>query len=792
MNDARHFQNDMTNEVFISYRQENDAHRGRVYAFARRLRQRGIRVVLDQFYLEENPAGPDWVKWSEDQATNARRILIIGTKSWFDCYKGDCSPGKGLGAAYEAKIIRQRFYSSGNNEEGNDFARVVYLDRSHSEDVPLALKSLHHFDAAEAKDFDAIVTWLGGRPRDTSHLVDSEKSPWCSEMTYQFRLFRLALRMCADRRRDAGCGPLPLWVDVLALYSKGVVPLGVVVLSVAGVMAVRTWHWDVALVIGSAVTVALLAVLAHLFWFCVRHGAIEQLLLFAATSPVNFLQMMNLRKEAQEQHFKFIVVTLHRIYRECAVGLDGEELELVRLAGEEGGGEALAAMRFKGVREAVELDFSFETDPVVFARKPGVIASDAVFRSLAPYDIRDKTGKWNAIVDTHRQAGKPVPTLESEIFEKDAGSQPTPSWFSGVRLKPGNRSGLNYCLSGVALEDRQLRLEVQTAEYGTIMDSCDSLIDEALLFGFLAHDLDLSAESALKKLPWRRRFLEAADRDLKKMLCAPTRRAAGLGISCFTSFTSLARDDRDDLESLATALRGECPLNEDEVMVIRALNTRRSDRIGTYPDMLHVVPAGMFGCFQDSGNYEQGDLTRLLVKEMFEEVFNVKEAQDYLGYDRANFDAAAKAFFLGASVPSNDRPKVVFTGLCFDLLNLRPELCFHWHMPSPLWDRTFVRARRAPLQAKTMNRHERLRDLIDDYEKLVRLCMEEGIAVGKNSEARRLSEIVRVEFNYESARAASYPLNDDAFASPQIEHWVQSGLACAILGMSSFKHDNDS
>ena len=41
--------------VFLSYRQENEAHREKVRLFGERLRAAGIDVVLDQFYLKVYP-----------------------------------------------------------------------------------------------------------------------------------------------------------------------------------------------------------------------------------------------------------------------------------------------------------------------------------------------------------------------------------------------------------------------------------------------------------------------------------------------------------------------------------------------------------------------------------------------------------------------------------------------------------------------------------------------------------------------------------------------------------------
>jgi len=77
-------------QVFISYRQTDDAQKQRVRAFAERLRDAGIDVILDQFSRDEKAGGPNegWPKWSSDNALNAQFVLIIGTQDWFECFEG--------------------------------------------------------------------------------------------------------------------------------------------------------------------------------------------------------------------------------------------------------------------------------------------------------------------------------------------------------------------------------------------------------------------------------------------------------------------------------------------------------------------------------------------------------------------------------------------------------------------------------------------------------------------------------------------------------------------------------
>ena len=114
-------------EVFLSYRQTDDEQKQRVRAFGERLRAAGITVILDQFFLDNNPAGPNegWDKWSSDCALNTEYVLIIGTRDWFKCFDKKQKPGTGLGAACEADDLRQRIYEAGGV---NEKIRIVLFD----------------------------------------------------------------------------------------------------------------------------------------------------------------------------------------------------------------------------------------------------------------------------------------------------------------------------------------------------------------------------------------------------------------------------------------------------------------------------------------------------------------------------------------------------------------------------------------------------------------------------------------------------------------------------------------
>ena len=154
-------------QVFISYRQTDDEQRKRVRAFGERLRRCDIDVALDQFFLDENPGGPDdgWDKWSSDRALKTEYVLIVGTDSWFQCFEKTQPPGSGLGAACEADDIRSRIYKAAGV---NKTVRVMMFDEADVSNIPAKLERYHRFHAE--RDFANIVRWLGGIvPVDTRY-----------------------------------------------------------------------------------------------------------------------------------------------------------------------------------------------------------------------------------------------------------------------------------------------------------------------------------------------------------------------------------------------------------------------------------------------------------------------------------------------------------------------------------------------------------------------------------------------------------------------------------------------
>jgi len=144
-------------EVFLSYRQTDDEQKQRVRAFGERLRDAGITVILDQFILDEHPAGPNegWDKWSSDRALHTEYVLIIGTPDWFACFDKTQSHGTGLGAANEADDIRHLIYKA-SGVIGH--IRVILFNDADAGHIPAKLDRYHRFHAE--RDFENLVRWL--------------------------------------------------------------------------------------------------------------------------------------------------------------------------------------------------------------------------------------------------------------------------------------------------------------------------------------------------------------------------------------------------------------------------------------------------------------------------------------------------------------------------------------------------------------------------------------------------------------------------------------------------------
>lgn len=216
----------------------------------------------------------------------------------------------------------------------------------------------------------------------------------------------------------------------------------------------------------------------------------------------------------------------------------------------------------------------------------------------------------------------------------------------------GDEAGSNIVLSKIHAEPG-LGMSVNTATYGQIMRTSDSLVNEFALFANHAYrsafrkkprPLMFREKDLLKVLPWRREVHSWDDVDA--LLIAPGHRAAGVGVSL-----SLI-DVQDERASVFVA--------------------RRSSNVGTYPDVMHVVPSGMMNVHGDL-RHDKDDLAALprlaMMSEFLEECLDIEELS---GHSAVNF--AQRVAEKLDELRLNDLDPA-FTGFAIDLLNLRTDVC---------------------------------------------------------------------------------------------------------------------
>jgi hypothetical protein len=229
----------------------------------------------------------------------------------------------------------------------------------------------------------------------------------------------------------------------------------------------------------------------------------------------------------------------------------------------------------------------------------------------------------------------------------------------------GDEEGRNYCLAEIRLEKNErprLVLDLGVVTYGQIARTCEALVNEFALFAFITKGATAEAgdshyshsmrpSTVLQCLPWRRKTHQSPGL-ATALFIQPYNRAAGVGVALVTVAASADGDRKVYL--------GE-----------------RSEAVGTYPNVLHIIPAGNCNTHGSQRPIERTDraalpdwyLNSIMRCEYLEEWFNDEDLETLRIPDwRARVDQlwAAKVTELSP---------IELTGVAFDLLNLRPEVC---------------------------------------------------------------------------------------------------------------------
>jgi hypothetical protein len=206
-------------------------------------------------------------------------------------------------------------------------------------------------------------------------------------------------------------------------------------------------------------------------------------------------------------------------------------------------------------------------------------------------------------------------------------------------------------------------LDLGVAEYGQIARTCEALVNEFALFAFLLRRMTgsrtwrretvrpaMRPSTALRCMPWRRKAHDDAG-SAADLYLRPRHRAAGLGVAVATVVT-------------------DGP--ERQVFV-----GERSGTVGTYPNVLHIIPAGncnTYGTQRPIGHAGSARLPdwylRTIMRcEYLEEWFNDADLET------SRIPNWPERVDHGWAEKVTEITPITLTGIAFDLLNLRPEVC---------------------------------------------------------------------------------------------------------------------
>jgi hypothetical protein len=185
------------------------------------------------------------------------------------------------------------------------------------------------------------------------------------------------------------------------------------------------------------------------------------------------------------------------------------------------------------------------------------------------------------------------------------------------------------------------------------MDSSDAMIDELLIAfheGLPRYD---TPEELLGVLPLRRHVFANEHNPFQ----FAHHRVAGIGVAALVCYYS--ENDHN----------------------LHAVIARRSSSVSTWKETWHVFPSGMLGTrFIDFDGYRSTDVKLAMLAEFGEELCSEDALEER---------SVAREFvseFADERLGRFDS-ELIFTGVAFDLLNLRPEICSVILIRDPKWIR---------------------------------------------------------------------------------------------------------
>jgi len=209
--------------------------------------------------------------------------------------------------------------------------------------------------------------------------------------------------------------------------------------------------------------------------------------------------------------------------------------------------------------------------------------------------------------------------------------------------------GMNLCMADFRPD--ALLFRCMSGLYHDILDTCDALRDE-LLEWCVAHE---HKKPELGNLRLRLALHAAHEYESDSVVLDGTRRAAGISVATLIVY----RDpERDELTAM--------------------VRERSRTGVAVYPEVLHVIPAGMFN-LRFGSRVEKGDVRRAIYAEFLEEIYGIPDDSFVDRRDLLDGHPILRRLSdeLGA--------RLYFTGVAIDLLALRAEICALLLIPDRRW-----------------------------------------------------------------------------------------------------------
>ena len=147
-----------TPKIFISYSHDSAEHKNHVRRLSDRLREEGVDSSIDQ-YEQSPPEG--WPRWMEHRIDEANFVLVVCTKTYGRRFRGEETPGRGLGGSWEGAILTQHLYQAQANN--TSFIPVVFSSQDEAH-IPIVLRSATRYQLDTEVGYIRLYRHLTAQP----------------------------------------------------------------------------------------------------------------------------------------------------------------------------------------------------------------------------------------------------------------------------------------------------------------------------------------------------------------------------------------------------------------------------------------------------------------------------------------------------------------------------------------------------------------------------------------------------------------------------------------------------